>query len=250
MSTGAAYTYAGIMGALGRGAARRPLIPPSMRTVFYRRALSVGIRAAPTAFLMALCVGGVITLVLQAQLATLSMDERVPGIVWIVLTQQLAPLLIAVVFIGRSVSGTAAELANMKISEELKALETMGIDLSRYLLLPILGAFLVMLPVMEIYTLGVGLIGAWGVCAMVMGMSAEHFIVRALEWGTSNDILIGAGKAVVFSLVAALIAFHQGLNASGGSDSVGRVATAAVVAALVAVTVVNAVATAVQFMAM
>src|SRR5260370_40501540 len=100
----------------------------------------------------------------------LSMEDRGPRVIWIIMDQQLAPMLAAVVFIGRSVSGSAAELANMKIGEEIKALETMGVDVSRYLLLPMLGAFVVMLPVMEIYTVGVGLLGAQGVCSLVMGM--------------------------------------------------------------------------------
>jgi ABC-type transporter Mla maintaining outer membrane lipid asymmetry permease subunit MlaE len=58
--------------------------------------------------------------------------------------------------------------------------------------------------------------------------------------------MLGFAKAAVFSVIAALIAFHKGLNASGGSDAVGRVATSAVVAALVAVTTVNAGLTALQ----
>jgi phospholipid/cholesterol/gamma-HCH transport system permease protein len=103
-----------------------------------------------------------------------------------------------------------------------------------------------MLPVMEIYTLGVGLLGAYGVSAKVMGMTSEQFVLRALEGAQIKDVLLGCGKAAIFSVIAALIAFHKGLNASGGSDAVGRVATSAVVVALVAVTAVNAVLTALQ----
>lgn len=248
LKPGSEYTYPGLSTAIFRGALERPWLPPSMWKTFFQRALSVGVRAAPTVFLMSLCVGFVIALVLQEQLAKLSMQDRVPRLIWVILNQQLAPLLTATVFIGRSVAGTAAELANMKIAEEIKALETMGVDLSRYLLLPVLAAFGVMLPVMTIYTLGVGLIGAFLICSQTLGMSADQFVVRALEGAQVSDVLVSIGKAWVFSLMAAMIAFNKGLNATGGSDAVGRVATAAVVTALVSVTAINAVITGLQLL--
>ena len=180
MRLGAEYTYAGLSASLCRGALERPWLPLSMWKAFFQRSMIIGVRAVPTVFLMAFCVGSVLAMVLIEQLQELSMEETVPRLVWIILNQQLAPMLAAVVFIGRSVSGSAAELANMKIGEEIKALETMGVDVSRYLLLPVLGAFVVMLPVMEIYTVGVGLLGAHGVCSLVMGMDGNQFVLRAL----------------------------------------------------------------------
>ena len=237
------YTYAGLSLSLCRGVLERPFLPLSMWKMFFQRALAIGVRAAPTAFLMAFCVGLVIALVLEKQLAKLSMEETVPRLIWIILNQQLAPMLAAVVFIGRSVSGVAAELANMKIAEEIKALETMGIDVSRYLLLPVFGAFVVMMPVMEVFTVGVGLLGAHGICQLVIGMDTDQFVLRALEGGDAADVFGGAGKAVLFAAIVAMISFHKGLNATGGSDAVGRVATAAVVTALAAVTLVNAILT-------
>jgi phospholipid/cholesterol/gamma-HCH transport system permease protein len=116
----------------------------------------------------------------------------------------------------------------MKIAEEIKALDAMGVDVSRYLLLPMLGAFLVMLPVMEIYTVGIGLLGAYGTWSFIMGMDADQFVLRALEGAELRDALIGVGKSALFAVLS-VIAFHKGLNATGGSDAVGRVATAAVV---------------------
>ena len=246
MKPGREYSYAGLSISLCRGALERPWLPLTMWKAFFNRSLDIGVRAVPTVFLMAFCVGSVVAIVLIEQLQELSMEETVPRLIWIILNQQLAPMLAAVVFIGRSVSGSAAELANMKIGEEIKALETMGVDVSRYLLLPLLGGFVVMLPVMEIYTVGVGLLGAHGVCSLVMAMDAKQFVLRALVPPRMQDAFIGVGKSAVFAVVVAMIAFRKGLNATGGSDAVGRVATAAVVSSLAAVTLVNAVITGLQ----
>ena len=248
MKLGREHSYAGLSVSLCRGALERPWLPRTMWKAFFNRSLGIGVRAVPTVFLMAFCVGFVLALVLETQLAQLSMEQSVPRLIWIILNQQLAPMLTAVVFIGRSVSGSAAELANMKIAEEIKALDAMGVDLSRYLLLPMLCAFLVMLPVIEIYTVGIGLLGAYGVWSCIMGMDADQFVVRALDGAELRDALIGVGKSALFAVVAAMIAFHKGLNATGGSDAVGRVATAAVVSALAAVTLVNALVTGLQLL--
>jgi phospholipid/cholesterol/gamma-HCH transport system permease protein len=248
MKSGREYSYASLSVSLCRGVLERPWLPLTMWKAFFKRSLDIGVRAVPTVFLMAFCVGFVLAVVLETQLATLSMEESVPRLIWIILNQQLAPMLAAVVFIGRSVSGSAAELANMKIAEEIKALDAMGVDVSCYLLLPILGAFLVMLPVMEIYAVGVGLMGAYGVWSLIMGMDANQFVLRALEEAQLNDVLIGFAKSALFAVVAAMIAFRKGLNATGGSDAVGRVATAAVVSSLAAVTLLNAIVTGLQVM--
>ena len=248
MRPGREYSYAGLSMSLCRGALERPWLPLTMWKAFFNRSLEIGVRAVPTVFLMAFCVGCVIALVLQDELAKLSMEESVPRLIWIMLNQQLAPMLTAVVFIGRSVSGSAAELANMKIAEEIKALDAMGVDVSRYLLLPMLSAFLVMLPVMEVYTVGTGLLGAYGVWSLILGMDVNQFVLRALEGAQLKDVLIGLGKSALFAVVASMIAFHKGLNATGGSDAVGRVATAAVVWALASVTLVNAIITGLQLM--
>jgi len=248
MKPGREYSYAGLFVSLFRGALERPWLQLTMCKSFFKRSLNIGVRAVPTVFLMAFCVGFVLALVLETQLANLSMEESVPRLIWIILNQQLAPMLAAVVFIGRSVSGSAAELANMKIAEEIKALDAMGVDVSRYLLLPMLGAFLVMLPVMEIYAVGVGLMGAYGVWSFIMGMDANQFVLRALEEAQLTDVLIGFAKSALFAVVAAMIAFRKGLNATGGSDAVGRVATAAVVSSLAVVTLLNAIVTGLQLM--
>jgi phospholipid/cholesterol/gamma-HCH transport system permease protein len=238
-----AVTYVRLARDLSISIIQRPLMGLETWRAFVARSLVIGVRAAPTLFVMAFSIGFVIALVLQAQLAQLGMDDRVPRLIWIILNEQLAPVLTAVVFIGRSVSGSAAELANMKVSEEIKALETMGIDVPRYLLLPIFGAFVIMVPVMEVFTVAVGLLGGYTILAQSLAMTPEQFILRCLENANIVEIWHGIGKAGLFSVIVAMIAFHKGLNATGGSDEVGRVATSAVVAALLAVTVLNAIVT-------
>jgi phospholipid/cholesterol/gamma-HCH transport system permease protein len=96
---------------------------------------SIGLGALPTACLITFTAGYVLALVLELQLSQVGRVELVPAMLWIISTEQIVPLGVAFIFTGRSVSAVSAELGSMQVSEEIKALFTMGIDFISYLLL-------------------------------------------------------------------------------------------------------------------
>jgi phospholipid/cholesterol/gamma-HCH transport system permease protein len=89
---------------------------------------AIGIGALPTAALIAVTAGFVLALVLEIQLSQIGKVEIVPSLLWVILTEQVVPVGVALIFAGRSVSAVTAELGSMQVSEEIKALFTMGID--------------------------------------------------------------------------------------------------------------------------
>src|SRR5438128_9912683 len=104
MRPGGEYTYAGLSASLCRGAFERPWLPLSMWKAFFQRSLIIGVRAGPTVFLMAFCVGSVLAMVLVEQLEELSMEVTVPRAIWIILSEQRAPMHAAAACIWRSVA--------------------------------------------------------------------------------------------------------------------------------------------------
>jgi phospholipid/cholesterol/gamma-HCH transport system permease protein len=108
---------------------------------------SIGVGAIPAASLIALTAGFVLALVLELQLSQIGKVEIVPSLLWIILTEQVVPVGVALIFAGRSVSAVTAELGSMQVSEEIKALYTMGIDVVPYLLVPRFLGFQIMLPI-------------------------------------------------------------------------------------------------------
>src|SRR5438128_11173185 len=122
MNPGREYSYAGLSISLCRGALERPWLPLTMWKAFFNRSLDIGVRAVPTVFRMAFCVGSVVAIVLIEQLQELSMEETVPRLIWIILNQQLAPMLAPDVFLGRIVSGCGAVLANLDFAQGVQAL--------------------------------------------------------------------------------------------------------------------------------
>jgi len=107
---------------------------------------SIGLGALPVASLITLTAGFVLALVMEIQFTQVGRADVVPSMLWMLLTEQAVPLAVAFIFIGRSVSAVTAELGSMQVSEEIKAIFTMGIDVVPYLLVPRFLGLQVMLP--------------------------------------------------------------------------------------------------------
>src|SRR5580704_10038617 len=137
---------------------------------------SIGVGAIPAASLITLTAGFVLALVLELQLSQVGKVQIVPSLLWIILTEQVVPVGVALIFAGRSVSAVTAELGAMQVSEEVKALFTMGIDIIPYLLVPRFIGFQIMLPIVTLVGIYASLLGGWLLCGTVLKMSAAEYI--------------------------------------------------------------------------
>jgi phospholipid/cholesterol/gamma-HCH transport system permease protein len=203
----------------------------------------IGLGAIPTVVLMAALVGYILALVLQSQLSQIGKVEVVPGMLWVILTEQVVPMGVALVFTGRSVSAVTAELGSMQISEEIKALFTMGIDVFPYLLLPRFLAFQIMLPVVTVIGIYASLFGGWVPCGLIQGMSLDDYLYYSLSTARLSSVIMAVAKSAMFAFIIAIISFHKGLNVGTGAEELSEATTKAVVSAVVIVTLTNALVT-------
>jgi phospholipid/cholesterol/gamma-HCH transport system permease protein len=204
---------------------------------------SIGVGAIPAASLIALTAGFVLALVLELQLSQIGKVEIVPSLLWIILTEQVVPVGVAMIFAGRSVSAVTAELGAMQVSEEVKALFTMGIDVVPYLLVPRFLGFQIMLPLVGIYA---ALTGGWLLCGAVMKMSVADYIYYVFDGASFWSVLIALAKSALFAFLVATIAFYKGINVRNGSREISEATTQSVVGAVIVVTIANAVVTSFQ----
>jgi phospholipid/cholesterol/gamma-HCH transport system permease protein len=207
---------------------------------------SIGVGAIPAASLIALTAGFVLALVLELQLSQIGKVEIVPSLLWIILTEQVVPVGVALIFAGRSVSAVTAELGSMQVSEEVKALFTMGIDVVPYLLVPRFLGFQIMLPVVTLVGIYASLIGGWLLCGLVLKMSVPDYIYYVFDGASFWSVLVAMVKSALFAFLVATIAFYKGLNVRNGSREISEATTQSVVTAVVVVTIANAVVTSFQ----
>ncbi len=199
-------------------------------------------RAGQQALLLVLVLGFLIGMILAFQSAVpmrqFGADLYVADLVTLALCRELGPLLVAVILAGRTGSAYAAELGTMQVNEEIAALTTMGINPATMLVLPRIGAAMLVMPALTVAMDAAGLAGMATVLAAFgypLSAIATHIAIN----GAPGDFIQGLSKGVVFAAAVALIGCRAGLTASGGPRAVGEAATAAVVGGIVATVVLD-----------
>jgi len=167
----------------------------------------------------------------------------VGSVVAISLTREIAPVFSALMITARAGSSIAAELGNMRVTEQIDALTTMAVSPIQYLLSPRLLAGVVMFPLLCIVYSSVGLLGAWFVAVKGLGIDPGVFISNIEEYMVPGDFWMGEIKAACFGFLVTAICADQGFFASGGARGVGQATTRAVVKSAVAILVANYVIT-------
>jgi phospholipid/cholesterol/gamma-HCH transport system permease protein len=201
---------------------------------------SAGFDALPIVGLLAGLMGLVIAYQGAAQLARYGANIFVADLVGLAMLRELGPLLTAIVVAGRSGSAWAAQIGTMKVTEEIDALRTVGIAPLDLLVLPKVVALTIALPLLTVFADGLGVAGGMLMARAELGVNFEDFLDRFGQAVQLKDYLVGIGKAPVFASLIALVGCHQGFQASGDAESVGRRTTVSVVQSIFAIIVVDA----------
>ncbi|HEX6276935.1 MAG TPA: ABC transporter permease [Polyangiaceae bacterium] len=160
-------------------------------------------------------------------------------IVAVSLAREISPVFAALMVTARGGSAMAAELGNMRVTEQIDALTTMGVSPVQYLLAPRLVASVAMLPLLCILYTCVGMGGAWLVAVDWLSVDPGIFISNIEKYLVPKDLYTGMIKSVVFGFLLSAISCAQGFFASGGAKGVGEATTRAVVLSAVATLVFN-----------
>lgn len=203
---------------------------------------NMGSQALGVVGLIAFLVGATIALQSAVQLRNFGANIFVVDLIGVSLTRELGPLMAAIVVAGRSGSAVAAELATMQITEEVDAIKTMGLNPTRFLILPKVVAITLTQPLLTIFADLLGILGGLLVAITYLDVGPEPFFNRLLQALFVRDLVIGLVKAVVFAQLIVTISALIGMRTRGGADAVGRSATMSVVASIFAVIVADAVA--------
>jgi phospholipid/cholesterol/gamma-HCH transport system permease protein len=162
--------------------------------------------------------------------------------------RELAPVMVAFLTTGRGGAAMTAELATMKVNEQVDAMEAMAVDPISYLVVPRLIATVFIMPVLTTMFIVVGILGAFLVGIAIFDVDQGVFFDRIVHLVQLSDLRAGIEKSIVFGTVIALICCRYGLSASGGAKGVGRATTNSVVLTLLLVLCCDFVLTYMQVM--
>lgn len=195
---------------------------------------SVGVVAITGAF-----IGMVLAVQAYGQFRTIGLETSLGAVIHMSVVRELGPVLAAVMLAGRVGSAMAAELATMRVTEQLDALACLGVDPVRYLAAPRVIACVLLLPLLTVLADLMGLIGSSLICLHVYRIDSFHYWRHTQEFVKVWDVLTGLAKSVVFGAVLSLIACHRGFHGRAGAAGVGRAATEAFVYAFVSILVLD-----------
>jgi phospholipid/cholesterol/gamma-HCH transport system permease protein len=187
--------------------------------------------------------GMVLALQTTYSLRAFGAEGVVGQVVAVSLTREIAPVFAALMVAARAGSAMAAELGNMRITEQIDALVTMAVSPVQYLLSPRLLAGVLTVPLLCILYSCVGMAGAWLVAVRWLGVDPGIFVSNIERHMVPSDFFMGIIKAAVFGFLIAAISCTRGFYASGGARGVGEATTQAVVHSAVSILIANYVLT-------
>ncbi len=173
-----------------------------------------------------------------------SAEGMVGGVVALSLTREIAPVFAGLMVTSRAGSAMAAELGNMRVTEQIDAIATMGVSPIQYLIVPRVVASVLMLPLLCLLFSLVGMTGAYAIAVGLLDVDPGIFMDRVQNLVEPKDLFMGLLKAAIFGFLIALISCKQGFFASGGAKGVGIATTRAVVQSAVAILIANYMVTA------
>ncbi len=198
-----------------------------------------GFNALPIVSLISFFVGMVLAFQGAYQLEKFGAGYFVAALVGVSMTRELGPLITAIVVAGRSGSSFAAEIGTMKVSEEIDALEAMGLNSVKYLVVPKYLAMLLMMPCLTLISDLAGILGGTMFGIYQLDQTFSMYVLATRDALVMRDISTGLVKSLVFGVVITKVGCYEGFAVSGGAEGVGRSTTSSVVISIFLVIVAD-----------
>jgi|TARA_B110000908_G_scaffold172380_1_gene239438 phospholipid/cholesterol/gamma-HCH transport system permease protein len=223
-----------------------------VRGPFYLRELAIaflniGWLSLPVVGLTSLFTGGALALQIYAGGARFNAEAVVPQIVAIGMVRELGPVLVGLMIAARVTSSIAAEIATMKVTEQIDALVTLSTHPMKYLTVPRVVAATIIVPALVAIGDIIGIFGGYAVATGTLGFNPAAYIRNTVDFLELKDVVSSLAKGAMFGFIAALMGCYYGMNSGRGAQGVGSATKGSVEAAAVLILAANFVLTGVMF---
>ncbi|MBY6114658.1 ABC transporter permease [Mameliella alba] len=215
------------------------LRPPFYGREFTLALLNIGWLSLPVVGLTAIFTGGALALQIYSGGARFNAEAVVPQIVAIGMVRELGPVLVGLMIAARVTSSIAAEIATMKVTEQIDALVTLSTDPMKYLVAPRVLAALLVVPLLVAVGDVIGIFGGYAVATGSLGFNAAAYLKNTMDFLETLDVVSSLVKGCAFGGLAALMGCYFGMNSGRGAQGVGRATKGSVEAAAVLILAAN-----------
>ena len=208
--------------------------------VIFERA---GVNAVPILITIQFLIGVILALLGAGQLKQFGAEIYIANLVAIAMVQELGPMITAVLVAGRSGAAFAAEIGTMKVSEEIDALESMGINPQHFLVIPRIIAVTLAMPCLLLIANVAGIVGGIVTVMLFLNIPLSMYITQTLNSIDMYIIFQGFLKSIIFAILISGVGCMRGFEVKGGAGNVGLSTTSAVVSGIFLIVVFNGVFT-------
>lgn len=202
-----------------------------------------GVRSLPIVGMICFLIGVIIALQSSYTLGQWGANRFIADLVAVSALRELAPLMTAILMTGRSGSAIAAEIGTMKVSEEIDALEVMGLNPIKFLVAPKFLAMVWAVPCVTLVAMFVMVAGGWTAGVFIVGVDSAIYIEQTVNSLVEKDLITGLIKSLFFAVAICWVGVYRGFQVEGGAEGVGRKTTSSVVTSIFFIIVIDLVFT-------
>ncbi|MEY3235944.1 MAG: hypothetical protein RI883_45 [Bacteroidota bacterium] len=217
---------------------------PEKMKIFRKRIFNeieiIGIKSIPIVILMSTFMGAVIALQTASNIDNPLLPDYTVGYI----TQsstilEFSPTIISLILAGKVGSNVASEIGSMRVTEQIDALEIMGVNSLTFLVLPKIVAAVFFFPILVIFSMGLSMIGGWLALTTSGLLTTETYVLGIRSFFEVYNVFYALTKTIVFGFLIVSIASFYGYYTKGGALDVGRSSTQAVVSSSIAILIAN-----------
>ncbi len=215
------------------------LKPPFEIKEIIRQCYFIGFKSLPLVAITGFIMGLVLTLQSRPTLADFGAESWLPGMVALSLIREIAPVITALICAGKISSGIGAELGSMKVTEQIDAMEVSAINPYKYLVVTRVLATTLMVPILVVFADAVGIFGGYIGINIHADVNFFRYLSQVLASLDFIDIVPATIKTFFFGFFIGIIGCYKGYTAANGTESVGKAANSAVVAASLTIFIID-----------
>lgn len=203
--------------------------PPLKSGRIFEQAKKAGVESLPIVSLVSFFIGVILALQTAYLMQRLGSEMYIASIVALSLVRELGPVITSLVVAGRVGAAITAEIGSMQVTEQVDALQTLGSNPIKYLVVPRFLALSLTLPILTLYADIIGIMGGWLLCVFKLGISSQMYLNITFDSLLLKDLFTGLVKTVFFGMIIAFVGCYEGFNVEGGAEGVGSSTMRAVV---------------------
>jgi phospholipid/cholesterol/gamma-HCH transport system permease protein len=205
------------------------LKPPYELNELMKQSFLIGYKSLPLVSVTAFIMGLVMTIQSRPTMVKFGAESWLPAMVAVSIIREIGPVITALICAGRVGSGIGAELATMKVTEQIDAMTVSGINPFKYVVVIRILAATLMIPVLAVFADVASLFGSFLANNLKGDVSFQLYFLQVFQGLTFTDVLPAVIKTFFFGFAIGLVGCYQGYNADEGTQGVGKAANSAVV---------------------